>query len=150
MARILAAAAASPLGAQRWVHGPDGTGADTIRMGRTREVVTGMVTIGTTGAAIGTTGTAIGIITVTTPWSLLVISAFQDGGAGAGAEAGDIRMDITATAILIPTAMDMATVATVTAVDMGMVTMATAMGTGTVLAAKTALVANTALPLGRG
>jgi len=144
----LAGATTSLPDAQGWVHGADGTGADTIGMGRTGEAVTGMVAIGTTGTAIGTTGTAIG--TVTTPWSLLVISAFQAGGAGAGAEAGDIHMDITAMAI--PTAMDTATVATVTAADMGTVTMATvtAMDTDTGLAAKTALVANTALPLGRG
>ena len=65
------------LDAQEWALGTAAIGA----------VVIGM-------AAIGTTGTAIGIIIMTIISSSSVTSAFQGG--GAGAEAGDIHMDITA------------------------------------------------------
>jgi hypothetical protein len=110
-------------------------------MGKTGEIVTGMVTIGTTGTAIG--------ITVTTPWSLLAISGFQDGGAGAG----DTPMDITGTHTVI-TGMAIRTVMVMATADMDMdtVTMATAtaMDTATAPAASPALVANMVPPLGQG
>src|SRR5436190_4194017 len=117
------------------------TGVATIGMAALGAVVAGM-------AAIGTTGTAIGI-TVTIAWSSLAISAFQDGGAGAGDTPMDtataIRTVTTGMAIRTVTAMagtDMVTTATGTAMDM-----ATVLTASTVLAASTAPAVNTAPPL---
>src|SRR6266542_3123350 len=113
MVAILAGAAASPPDARGWVHGAANAGVDAIGMDETGAVAIGM-------DAIGTTGMEIGVIIMAIMSSLLVTSAFQDGGAGVG----DIH--ITATGIR------MVTTATVTAMDMA-----------------TAPAANTALPLGR-
>jgi hypothetical protein len=134
------------LDALEWALGAAAIGMDAPGMAALGTAATGAVVTGM--AAIGTTGTAIGIITIMS--SLLVISAFQGGGAGAGAEAGDIHMDITAMAIrtatvVTVTAEGTATVVMVMAEAMDTVTTdtVTAMGMATVLAA------NTALPLGR-
>src|SRR6266576_2715172 len=124
MVAILAGAAASPRDAPGWVHG-----ADAIGMGETGVAATGM-------AATGTTGMEIGVIIMAIMSSLLATSAFQGGGAGAGA--ADIPM-VTATGIRT-------VIATVEGTDT--VTTATVTAMATVLAAKT-VAANTALPLGR-
>src|SRR6266566_2943037 len=92
----------------------------------------GMAAIGT--AVTGTTGMGIGVIIMAIMSSLLATSAFQGGGAGAGA--ADIPMD---------TATGIRTVITGMAIRTATVT---AMAMATVLAAKT-VAANTALPLGR-
>src|SRR6266542_2353958 len=110
MVAILAGAAASPPDARGWVHGAANAGVD----------------------AIGTTGMEIGVIIMAIMSSLLVTSAFQDGGAGVGdihITATGIRMVITGMAIRTDTVMATA--------GMGTVDMATAPA------------ANTALPLGR-
>ena len=150
MVAILAGATTSPpvaLGwvAPEWVHGADAigmgeTGVAAIGMAATGAVVTGM-------AATGTIGMGIGIITVTIMSSSSAISAFQDGGAGAG----DTPMD-TATGIrMVITGMGIRTVMVTATEIMDTVTTATgtAMDMATVLAASTALVVNTALPLAR-
>ena len=142
MVAILAGAAASPRDAPGWVHG-----ADAIGMGETGVAATGMAETGV--AAIGTaaTGMEIGVITVTIMSSSSAISAFQDGGAGAG----DTPMD-TATGIrMVITGMGIRTVMVTATEIMDTVTTATgtAMDMATVLAASTALVVNTALPLAR-
>ncbi len=132
MVAILAGAAASPRDAPGWVHG-----ADAIGMGET-----GVAAIGTAA-----TGMEIGVITVTIMSSSSAISAFQDGGAGAG----DTPMD-TATGIrMVITGMGIRTVMVTATEIMDTVTTATgtAMDMATVLAASTALVVNTALPLAR-
>ena len=133
MVAILAGDAASPRDAPGWVHG-----ADAIGMGETGVAAIGM-------AATGTTGMEIGVIIMAIMSSLLATSAFQGGGAGAGA--ADIPMD-TATGIrTVITGMAIRTVmATVEGTDT--VTTATVTAMATVLAAKT-VAANTALPLGR-
>src|SRR6266542_561622 len=115
MVAILAGAAASPPDARGWVHGAANAGVDAI-------------------------GMEIGVIIMAIMSSLLVTSAFQDGGAGVGdihITATGIRMVITGMAIRTDTVMatagmDTVTTATVTAMDMA-----------------TAPAANTALPLGR-
>src|SRR6266542_2744361 len=123
MVAILAGAAASPPDARGWVHGAANAGADAIGMDE-----------------IGACGMAVGVIIMAVMSSLLVTSAFQDGGAGVGdihITATGIRMVITGMAIRTDTVMatagmDTVTTATVTAMDMA-----------------TAPAANTALPLGR-
>ncbi len=135
---ILAGAAASPRDAPGWVHG-----ADAIGMGATGVAAIGM---GATGAVV--TGMGIGVITMAIMSSLSATSAFQGGGAGAGA--ADIPMD-TATGIrTVITGMAIRTVmATVEGTDTVTTATVTAMAMATVLAAKT-VAANTALRLGRG
>ncbi len=142
---ILAAAAASPRDAPGWVHGADAigmgeTGVAAIGMGGTGAVVTGM-------AATGTTGMGIGVIIMAIMSSLLATSAFQGGGAGAGA--ADIPMD-TATGIrTVITGMAIRTVmATVEGMDTVTTATVTAMDMATAPAANT-VAANTALRLGR-
>src|SRR6266542_701731 len=125
MVAILAGAAASPPDARGWVHGAANAGVDAIGMDETGAVAIGM-------DAIGTTGMEIGVIIMAIMSSLLVTSAFQDGGAGVGdihITATGIRMVITGMAIRTDTVMATA--------GMGTVDMATAPA------------ANTALPLGR-
>ncbi len=140
MVAILAGAAASPRDAPGWVHG-----ADAIGMGETGVAAIGMAATGM--AATGTTGMEIGVIIMAIMSSLLATSAFQGGGAGAGA--ADIPMD-TATGIrTVITGMAIRTVmATVEGTDTVTTATVTAMAMATVLAAKT-VAANTALPLGR-
>jgi len=158
MVAILAGAATSPRDAPGWVQGAAAIGADAIGMGETGVVAIGMAATGAvvTGmAATGTTGMGIGVIIMAIMSSSSVTSAFQGG--GAGAEAGDIHMDITAMAIrtatvVTVTAEGTATVVMVMAEAMDTVTTATvtAMDMATALTANTVLVANMALRLGRG
>ena len=150
----LVGAAASRRDAPGWVHG-----VDTIGMGETGVATIGMAAIGAvvTGmAAIGTTGTAIGI-TVTIAWSSLAISAFQDGGAGAGdtpMAATDIRTDITGTAITrtITMVMDTAGIrmATMDTADTGTTTAPVMdiadMGTTTAPVTDTSMAADQGIP----
>ena len=133
---ILAGAAASPRDAPGWVHG-----ADAIGMGETGVAAIGM---DATGAVV--TGMGIGVIIMAIMSSLLATSAFQGGGAGAGA---DIPMD-TATGIrTVITGMAIRMVmATVEDTDTVTTATVTAMAMATVLAAKT-VAANTALRLAR-
>src|SRR6266536_719447 len=133
-AASVAGGAASPRDAPGWAYG-----ADAIGMGGTGAVVTGM-------AATGTTGMGIGVIIMAIMSSLLATSAFQGGGAGAGA--ADIPMD-TATGIrTVITGMAIRTVmATVEGMDTVTTATVTAMDMATAPAANT-VAANTALRRG--